>query len=100
MLELGFIRENRDEIIERMAVRNLSAEKLIDKAIESDKVRRSVQKEMDDLQAELNQISKSSRKNFKRNLSIVRMKFFTLMIYTKNMLRNFIKKNIKIQIKN
>ncbi|MAR68364.1 MAG: serine--tRNA ligase [Crocinitomicaceae bacterium] len=64
MLELGFIRENRDEIIERMAVRNLSAEKLIDKAIESDKVRRSVQKEMDDLQAELNQISKSIGKLF------------------------------------
>jgi len=59
MLELGFIRENRDKIIKRMAVRNLSVEELIDQVIEADKTRRALQKQMDDLQSELNQLSKS-----------------------------------------
>lgn len=58
MLELGFIRENRTEIIERMSVRNLSAKDLVDNAIELDQKRREAQKKFDDLQAEMNQISK------------------------------------------
>ena len=58
MLELGFIRENRAEIIERMSVRNLSAKDLVDNAIELDQKRRETQKKFDDLQAEMNQISK------------------------------------------
>jgi seryl-tRNA synthetase len=65
MLEVGYIRENRDEIITKMKVRNLDAAFIVDSVIEHDKARRDAQKHFDDTQAEMNSISKSIGQLFK-----------------------------------
>ncbi|MFT7614533.1 MAG: seryl-tRNA synthetase [Parvicellaceae bacterium] len=65
MLEVGYIRENRDEIITKMKVRNLDAAIIVDSVIEHDKARRDAQKHFDDTQAEMNSISKSIGQLFK-----------------------------------
>ena len=58
MLNLKFIKENKDFIIERLKIKNFDAQDIINKIIELDKQRRLVQRDADDLQNELNKISK------------------------------------------
>src|SRR5690606_11471648 len=59
MLELNYLRENRDEAVERLSKRcNDSYPKLVDKAIELDSKRRSLQVELDALLAEQNLAAK------------------------------------------
>src|SRR5690606_12103632 len=59
MLELNYLRENRDEAVERLSKRcNDSYPKLVDKAIELDSKRRSLQAELDGVLAEQNLASK------------------------------------------
>ncbi len=58
MLNLKFIKENKDFIIERLKIKKFDAQDIINKIIELDKQRRLVQKDADDLQNELNKISK------------------------------------------
>ncbi|OFZ02983.1 MAG: serine--tRNA ligase, partial [Bacteroidetes bacterium RIFOXYB12_FULL_41_6] len=58
MLQLQKIRENRDQIIERLAVKNFKATGLVDEIIELDNTRRNSQKELDDILALSNQLAK------------------------------------------
>lgn len=59
MLELNFLRENRDETVERLSKRcNDSYPRLVDKAIELDAKRRSLQAELDAILADQNLASK------------------------------------------
>ncbi|HEC42426.1 MAG TPA: serine--tRNA ligase [Bacteroides sp.] len=58
MLSLSVIRENRDELIERLKIKNFKAEEIIDNIIEADNERRSQQQSQDNLQAGLNTKSK------------------------------------------
>lgn len=58
MLEVGYIREHKDEIIERLKVRNIDATNQINQIIEADQQRRSTQKQLDDQLAERNALSK------------------------------------------
>ena len=58
MLQLQKIRENRDQIIERLAVKNFKATALVDENIELDNTRRNSQKELDDILALSNQLAK------------------------------------------
>jgi len=58
MLQLQIIRENRDQIIERLAVKNFKATALVDEIIELDNTRRNSQKELDDILALSNQLAK------------------------------------------
>ena len=58
MLQLQKIRENRDQIIERLAVKNFKATALVDEIIELDNTRRNSQKELDDILALSNQLAK------------------------------------------
>ncbi len=58
MLPIKYILENRDEVIERLKVKNIDATETIDKIIELNDKRRKTQAESDNLQAELNRISK------------------------------------------
>lgn len=58
MLSVPFIRENRDELIERLKIKNFHGEELIDKIIDTDNRRRSQQLKQDNLQADLNTKSK------------------------------------------
>jgi seryl-tRNA synthetase len=65
MLELHFIRNNRQEVIERLRIKNLEATSIIDNVISLDEKRRACQKELDDLLAESNKIAKEIGMLFK-----------------------------------
>lgn len=59
MLQLNYIRENKDEVLKRLAIKNFKdAESIISAVLEKDAARRNVQKESDDVKAESNQIAK------------------------------------------
>lgn len=58
MLQVPFIREHKAEVIERLAKRNIDAEKMIEEVIALDEKRRSTQAELDTTLAESNSISK------------------------------------------
>jgi seryl-tRNA synthetase len=58
MLTIQFIRDNRDTVIERLKIKNFKQPELIDKIISRDNDRRSLQVQTNELQAELNQLSK------------------------------------------
>ena len=66
MLQVAFIRENKDKILKGLAVRNLAdAETLIDSVISVDETRRSTQAELDTILAESNSLSKEIGTLFK-----------------------------------
>lgn len=59
MLQLNHIRENKDEVLKRLAVKNFKdAESIIGKVIELDLTRRNTQKETDNIKAEANQLAR------------------------------------------
>jgi len=59
MLQLNYIRENKDEVLKRLAIKNFKdAETIINAVLEKDAARRNVQKESDNVKAEANQIAK------------------------------------------
>ena len=59
MLELGYLREQRDEAIARLGKRNIDAAALIAKAADIDAARRATQGSLDAKLAELNDLSRS-----------------------------------------
>ncbi len=65
MLELQRIRENRDEVVERLAVKNFDAAALVDEIINLDRQRRAVQKKLDDTLALSKKRSKEIGQYFK-----------------------------------
>lgn len=65
MLQLAFIRENKDAVIAGLAKRNLDAASLIDEVISLDEKRRSVQTQLDQEKAESNNLSKEIGMLFK-----------------------------------
>jgi seryl-tRNA synthetase len=59
MLQLNYIREHKDEVLKRLAVKNFKdAEAIIGKVIELDAARRNTQKETDNVKAEANQLAR------------------------------------------
>jgi len=58
MLSLKFIQENKDTVIERLAVKNFDARELVEKIIYLDNTRKELQKQADDKLAEMNSLSK------------------------------------------
>ncbi|MBK9284311.1 MAG: serine--tRNA ligase [Sphingobacteriaceae bacterium] len=59
MLQLNYIREKKEEVIQRLLIKNFSAaEEVMNKIIELDAARRNIQKQSDDLKAEANLIAK------------------------------------------
>ncbi len=65
MLSISFIRDHRDELIERLKIKNFRQAELIDELIEKDNERRSLQLKQDNLQAGLNAKSKEIGALFK-----------------------------------
>jgi len=59
MLSLQLIREKKEFVAGRLAVKNFDATTLLDEIIELDKNRRTTQRELDDMLAEANQLAKS-----------------------------------------
>ncbi len=59
MLQVQFIRENKQEVLRGLAVRNfLNAEKMIDTVLSSDENRRAIQTELDNTLSEANKVAK------------------------------------------
>ncbi|MCB2220012.1 MAG: serine--tRNA ligase [Bacteroidetes bacterium] len=58
MLQVNFIRENKQEVIDRLAIKNFDASVIIDDIIKLDEDRRMIQKELDDALAESNRLAK------------------------------------------
>ena len=59
MLQLNYIRDNKEEVLKRLAIKNFKdAETIINKVIELDNARRTSQKEGDAIKAEANTIAK------------------------------------------
>jgi len=59
MLDIKFIRENRDKVLERLNARNTDYTELVDKAIELDAKRRAIIIENEELKAKQNAVNKS-----------------------------------------
>lgn len=58
MLQVSYIRENREKVLERLAVRNFKQPELVDEIIALDDKRRQTQSELDSLSAEANAAAK------------------------------------------
>ncbi len=59
MLQLNYIRDNKEEVLKRLAIKNFKdAETIINKVIELDNDRRTTQKDCDAIKAEANTIAK------------------------------------------
>lgn len=65
MLTLKQIQENKQEVIERLRIKNFDATGVVDQIIELDNKRKATQAEADQLQAEMNALSKSIGQLFK-----------------------------------
>ena len=65
MLQLHVIRENRDQLVEAFKKRNLDASPLLDKIIQLDENRRTLQTKLDNTLAESNKLSKEIGELFK-----------------------------------
>ena len=58
MLQVNFIKNNREQVVERLAVKNFNNIELLDKVIALDNERKALQFEQDELQSRLNIASK------------------------------------------
>ena len=58
MLQVNYIRENREKVLERLSVRNFKQPELVDEIIKIDEERRSTQTSLDSLSAEANAAAK------------------------------------------
>lgn len=66
MLQLSYIRENKEEAIQRLAIKNFDAKSILDKVLELDTDRRKTQNELDNLLNEANTIAKQVGDLFKQ----------------------------------
>ena len=58
MLQIAYIRENKDEVVKRLAKKNLDAKNAIEDVIALDEKRRATQVELDTIKSESNKLSK------------------------------------------
>jgi seryl-tRNA synthetase len=65
MLQVAFIRENKEDIITRLAKRNINATEMINEVIALDEDRRALQTNLDNTKAESNSLSKEIGNLFK-----------------------------------
>ena len=66
MLNLKFIQENKETVIERLAVKNFDARESVEKIIALDNQRKSLQQEAEAKQAQMNIIAKEIGKRDKK----------------------------------
>lgn len=65
MLQVAFIRDHKEDVIARLAKRNINASEMINTAIELDEERRALQTKLDNTKAESNTLSKEIGNLFK-----------------------------------
>ncbi|HJP63266.1 MAG TPA: hypothetical protein VJ844_07465, partial [Mucilaginibacter sp.] len=58
MLQVNYIRENREKVLERLAVKNFKQPELVDEVIALDNDRRQTQNKLDSVSAEANAAAK------------------------------------------
>ena len=58
MLQVSYIRENREKVLERLAIRNFKQPELVDEIIALDEQRRSTQTKLEQVSAEANSAAK------------------------------------------
>lgn len=58
MLQVNYIRENREKVLERLSIRNFKQPELVDEIIKIDEERRSTQTSLDSISAEANAAAK------------------------------------------
>ena len=58
MLQVNYIRENREKVLERLSIRNFKQSELVDEIIKIDEDRRSTQTSLDNISAEANAAAK------------------------------------------
>lgn len=66
MLTLKFIQENKQEVIDKLKIKNFDASEIVEKIQQKDNERKLTQKEQDDIQAQINSISKEIGMLFKQ----------------------------------
>src|ERR1051326_4303933 len=66
MLQLNYIRENKDEVIQRLAVKNFDGKKYVEEILMLDAGRRKAQQELDTLNAEANTLARQIGELFKQ----------------------------------
>ncbi|MDX5320849.1 MAG: serine--tRNA ligase [Bacteroidota bacterium] len=66
MIQIAFIRENREEVVQRLAKRGLDVNQMVDQILAADELRRKTQVQLDNLLAESNQWSKQVGELFKQ----------------------------------
>jgi seryl-tRNA synthetase len=65
MLQLNYIREKSEEVIQRLAIKNFDAKESIEKIVRLDADRRKIQAELDNLNSEANTLAKQIGELFK-----------------------------------
>ena len=58
MLEISYIREHKQDVIQRLGIKNFKAVHLVDEVLQADAERRRIQKSLDDILAESNQAAR------------------------------------------
>jgi seryl-tRNA synthetase len=89
MLQIGFIRENKDEVIRRLAVKNFKAEEILGDILLLDDKRRDTQKRLDDGLAEANLAAKEIGGLYQKGLTseanALKQKTAELKIFTRDL---------------
>ena len=102
MLQVAFIRENRETVLKGLAKRNFkNAEEMVDKTILADEGRRAIQTELDAILAESNKLSKDIGDLFKlgesQKAAILKQKTIQLKDKSKELTENLQQKATELQ---
>jgi len=102
MLQVAFIRENRETVLKGLAKRNFkNAEEMVDKTILADEQRRAIQTELDAILAESNKLSKDIGDLFKsgetQKAAILKQKTVQLKDQSKELTENLQQKVNELQ---
>ncbi len=65
MLQISFLRDNKDEVLQRLAIKNFTDSVLVESALKLDEQRKKTQTELDNLLAQQNAIAKQIGELFK-----------------------------------
>ena len=80
MLQIAFIRENQEKVIQALAKRNIDATTTVQEVVLIDENRRATQLEMDNILAETNKLSKDigdlMKNGEKAKAEILKTKFY------------------------
>ena len=93
MLQVSFLREEKERVLEGLKKRNFKQLELVDEAIQLDDERKKTQQELDSQLAEINKISKEigilMKEGKKKKPKLLNLKRLNTKSLPKNLLQNF-----------